>query len=170
MGILCNYKDDYDTETNQWVLTPKQLNLVIHPSQEGWTELKYYLVHPTSMGHKQTPGYHKTRVLNKVQLFDRFKSKESELDRFEKLGSCTAFPRIQLSPSDPSSGCFVLRVTGRDEISCTGNWKLGLVSAFALEWRVKPLKSGKKNTGTNSPQTSYWPPDGLLWSNPSVGY
>ena len=42
------------------------------------------------MGHKQTPGYHKTRVLNKVRLFDRFQSKESELDRFEKLGSCAA--------------------------------------------------------------------------------
>ena len=42
------------------------------------------------MGHKQTPGYHKTRVLNKVRLFDRFQSKESELDRFEKLRSCAA--------------------------------------------------------------------------------
>ena len=42
------------------------------------------------MGHKQTPGYHKTRVLNKVRLFDRFQSKESELDRFEKLGSYAA--------------------------------------------------------------------------------
>ena len=52
--------------------------------------MKYYLLHPTSMGHKQTPGYHKTRVLNKVRLFDRFQSKESELDRFEKLGSYAA--------------------------------------------------------------------------------
>ena len=42
------------------------------------------------MGHKQTPGYHKTRVLNKVRLFDRFQSKESELDRFEKWGSYAA--------------------------------------------------------------------------------
>ena len=46
------------------------------------------------MGHKQTPGYHKTRVLNKVRLFDRFQSKESELDRFEKLGSYAALVRI----------------------------------------------------------------------------
>ena len=42
------------------------------------------------MGHKQTSGYHKTRVLNKIRLFDRFQSKESELDRFEKLRSCAA--------------------------------------------------------------------------------
>ena len=48
------------------------------------------------MGHKQTPGYHKTRVLNKVRLFDRFQSKESELDRFEKLGSCAALLYIPL--------------------------------------------------------------------------
>ncbi len=60
---------------------------IIHPSQEGWTEFKYYLLHPTSMGHKQTPGYHKTRVLNKVRLFDRFQSKDLELDHFE-MGSC----------------------------------------------------------------------------------
>ena len=48
------------------------------------------------MGHKQTPGYHKTRVLNKVRLFDRFQSKESELDRFEKLRSCAALVLINL--------------------------------------------------------------------------
>ena len=47
------------------------------------------------MGHKHTPGYHKTRVLNKVRLFDRFQSKESELDRFEKLRSCAALPSRQ---------------------------------------------------------------------------
>ena len=46
------------------------------------------------MGHKQTSGYHKTRVLNKIRLFDRFQSKESELDRFEKLDSCAALVKI----------------------------------------------------------------------------
>ena len=46
------------------------------------------------MGHKQTSGYHKTRVLNKIRLFDRFQSKESELDRFEKLRSCAALENI----------------------------------------------------------------------------
>ena len=46
------------------------------------------------MGHKQTSGYHKTRVLNKVRLFNRFQSKESELDRFEKLDSCAALVKI----------------------------------------------------------------------------
>ena len=52
------------------------------------------------MGHKQTPGYHKTRVLNKVRLFDRFQSKESELDRFEKLGSCAAL--LVTTPTKPT--------------------------------------------------------------------
>ena len=47
------------------------------------------------MGHKQTSGYHKTRVLNKIRLFDRFQSKESELDRFEKLRSCAALYLIR---------------------------------------------------------------------------
>ena len=39
---------------------------IIHPSQDSWKELKHYQLYPTAMGHKQTPGYHKTRVLNKV--------------------------------------------------------------------------------------------------------
>ena len=50
------------------------------------------------MGHKQTSGYHKTRVLNKIRLFDRFQSKESELDRFEKLGSYAALLTPRLTP------------------------------------------------------------------------
>ena len=53
------------------------------------------------MGHKQTSGYHKTRVLNKIRLFDRFQSKESELDRFEKLRSCAALIRRLAAPAWP---------------------------------------------------------------------
>ena len=51
------------------------------------------------MGHKQTPGYHKTRVLSKLRLFDLIQSEDSDSIRFEKLDSCAAL--VHTCPKKP---------------------------------------------------------------------
>ena len=47
-------------------------------------------LHTTFMGHRQTPEYHITRVLNKLQLFDQIQSKALDFNHFEKLDSWAA--------------------------------------------------------------------------------
>ena len=67
---------------------------IIHPSQDGCTEQKYYQLHPTSMGNisAQTNSRISAKLgcqtkFDYFGLFIRIQTKDSDLIRFEKLDS-----------------------------------------------------------------------------------
>ena len=73
----------------------------MHPSQEGWTEQKYYQLHPTSIGNISVQTNSKISAklecqtkFDQVRIFVRIQSKDSDSVRFEKLDLCAALLTI----------------------------------------------------------------------------
>ena len=71
------------------------MEIFLHNKLQDISIAKYCQAQPSPSLAGLSSHISKTRVLNKVRIFDRIQSKDSDSIRFEKMGSCAALVQGQ---------------------------------------------------------------------------